>query len=39
LTEELKKENFKLDAINEAKVVEAILKLLEDSSGKEGICV
>lgn len=33
MTEELKKENFKFDAVNEAKVVEAILKLLEDSSG------
>jgi hypothetical protein len=40
LTEELKRETFKLDAVNETKVVDSVLKLLEDSSGDvQGVAV
>lgn len=40
LTEELKRESFKLDAANENRVVEALLKLLEDTSGDvQGVAV
>lgn len=40
LTEELKRDTFKFDASSETKVVDSILRLLEDSSGDvQGVAV